>query len=166
MTTKNLLTRTNHLLIFTRPGLADVELLLQDVALPALSITKAAAPAPKVAGHTIPGTGITYTPIVVSVLCDENMDAYLAIYKWLKELVEPYKGNPVKLAESYSQASLHLLTNNKTSTGLIFEFKNLWPFDLGSVEFSTKDEDDTTVSVFPVSFEYSDYVIKKDGVVI
>lgn len=166
MSVKNLLSKTNHILVFTRTGLDPVELLLQDVAIPALGITGASLAAPKVSQHSIPGTGIVYSPLVISVLADENLESYIAVYKWIKEIVEPYKGNDKKLAESYAQASLHLLTNNKSTTGIILEFKNIWPQELGTIEFSTKDEDDTVPNSFNVTCRYQEYSIKQNGTFI
>lgn len=164
MSFKNLQKHTNHLLTINKRGTAAFTLMIQSTSIPAIIATEAAAGAPKRAGFSIIGTAMNFSDLTCKVLLDENMDSYFELYKWLKELVEPEKHNAVHFNDSVSEASMYLLTNNKTDdTKFIIDFHKLWPIGISEINFDTATTDDAPIT-FDVTFKYRTFTIKRDGV--
>lgn len=164
MSFENLQKQTNHLLQINKRGTGAFEVMIQSFALPGIALSEAGGPAPKIAGFSVVGTSVGYSDLVCKVLLDENMNSYFDIYKWVKELCEPEKHNGVKFNDSVSEASLYVLTNNKTTdTKFIVNFHRLWPVNLGEIQFDTTTTDDQVITV-DVTFKYRTFTINRDGV--
>lgn len=164
MSFKNLQKHTNHLLTINKRNTGSFTLMVQSTNVPAITANEATAGAPKRAGFSIIGTALGFGDLTCKVLLDENMDSYFEIYRWIKELVEPEKHNPVKFNDSVSEASLFLLTNNKTDdTKFIIDFHKIWPISLSEINFDAATTDDAPIT-FDVTFKYRTLTIKRDGI--
>lgn len=173
MSIQNQLSNSSHVLKFTKRSISDpdkiindFEIQLQEYEVPTFAISTAEGAAPKIAGFQIVGTAVEYTPLTVTALLDEDLKGWLEIYKWMKELVEPKKGNPVKFNDSVAQASLHILTNNRTTRQLIAEFRNIYPVELTGWVFANNQSDDVPPLTYNVTFQYESYSINDQGIKI
>lgn len=163
MTQLNLQKPTNHLFQITRPNLKTFTYQVQAVTLPGFSASTAAGPAPKISDFSVIGTSAIYGDLVLSILLDENMDTYFEIYQWLKELVEPEKGTPVKFNDSVAEAVLYILTNNKTlNNDFAVNFHKLWPYAISEIPFDATTSDDAPLS-FTATFKYRTFDITRNG---
>lgn len=164
MTQFNLQKPTNHLFQITKPNLKTFTYQVQAVTLPGFAATTAAGVAPKIADFGIVGTTAIYGDLVMSILLDENMDSYFEMYKWLKELIEPEKGTPVKFNDSVSEGILFILTNNKTTnTDFEVNFHKIWPYSISEIPFETTTTDDGPMA-FTVTFKYRTFDITRGGI--
>lgn len=163
MSQLNLQKPTNHLFKITKPGLKTFEFQVQAVTLPGFSASTAAGAAPKIQDFAIIGSTAIYGDLVLSILLDENMDSYFEIYSWLKELVEPEKGTPVKFNDSVAEATLFITTNNKTlNNDFAVDFHKIWPYAVSEIAFDTTTTDDAHLS-FTATFKYRTFTINRNG---
>lgn len=161
MIPKNILSETSHLLVINRQGMKDLELQIQTFDMPSMTINSILAPSVKREGLNMPGTRVDFDPLNVTVLLDEDLESWYSVYTWMKEITDSRKGNPIKINDSYSQAQLHILTNNKSSNNIVVEFKAVWPSILSGFAFATNTDDDVPPMVFDVNFEYDSFQVRR-----
>lgn len=164
MSQYNLQKPTNHLFEITKPGLKTFTFQCQAVMLPGFSASTAAGAAPKIQDFAVIGSTAIYGDLVCSILLDENMNSYFELYKWLKELIEPEKGNSVSFRNSTAEAILFITTNNKTlNNDFAVEFHQLWPYAISEIPFDTATTDDAPLT-FTATFKYRTFTIVRDGI--
>lgn len=163
MSQYNLQKPTNHLFEITKPGMKTFNFQCQSVMLPGFSAGTVGGASPKIGDFAIIGTTATYGDLVLSILLDEKMDSYFELYKWLKELIEPEKGNPVSFKDSVAEAILFITTNNKSFMDFSVEFHQIWPYAVSEIPFDTTTTDDAPLT-FTATFKYRTYTIHRDGI--
>lgn len=159
---KNILSESSHLFIINKQGTDDTQLMVQSFEMPTITLGQTPGGAPKLEGFQIVGTKMQFDPLILQVLLDEDLQAWYQMYSWMKELVDPKGGNPVKFNDSVSQAQLHILTNNKTNQNIIIEFKNIWPTTLSGFTFATNTTDDIPPMVFDVTFNFDSFRVRTE----
>lgn len=122
----------------------------------------------------VPGEKLTYGDLTLKFLVDENMQNYMSLHNWLTGLGFPEstsqygsvitsKDNGTKETKnSFSDGSLVILNSNYNSIAQV-RFKDLFPFSLSSLEFST-DSSDIVYLTAEASFKYTVYnILGNDG---
>jgi hypothetical protein len=110
------------------------------------------------------GDHITYEPLTIEVIMDENLEGYQEMHNWLTGLGFPkdysqYKeldDNDLDALRSdgkYSDISLTLLTNLK-NPNIVFNFRDAWPTNITGWQMSNEIEDVMYASC-EVTFAYS-----------
>tara|TARA_R110001592_G_scaffold240602_1_gene500640 strand:+ start:174 stop:773 length:600 start_codon:yes stop_codon:yes gene_type:complete len=134
----------------------------------------------------MPGSTLSFGPLDLSFLVDENLDNYKELHDWMIGLGSPQSdeqfaallrtGNdrfpgstassavtgsntPAPLNEGaiYSDATLTIL-NSKNIAKTEIRFKNVYPTSLGSLSYDVK-QSDVDYLVAPISFNYTNYEI-------
>lgn len=127
---------------------------------------------PTMYGRPLPMEGsITYDPLTISFLVDEDLENYLIIHNWLRGLGVPnqfsersdfYDLQATKIANEpvslYADGTLSVLNSNFRGNFNIV-FKDLIPTGLNALEFSAT-VDGTEYAMAQVSFRYAEYEIQ------
>ena len=151
---------------FSIKKLPELTYFAQQVALPNISLPNISIETPfstiQIAGNTL-----TFEPLSIDFLVDENMSNYLAISDWIiamgfPETRDQYTSwqnkdnvNISELAKNYSDATLQILdsSNNPIQT---ITFVDIIPTSLGNMTFLSTSTDVTYVTC-NCSFDYSYY---------
>ena len=158
---------------FSITKLPDVTYNIQQVSLPQLSLgdydfTNLFATLP------IPGNRLTYDPLTIQFLVDEEMRNYISIYNWMiglgvPESFEQYKsfigskdastlnglGDVSELSKQYSSAVLQVLGSNNVAVKTI-QFNDLFPISLESLNFQSTSTD-VNYFIASATFRFSYY---------
>jgi len=158
-----------------------VDFLCQSANIPGISMGTAVQPT-YLKDIAVPGDKVLYDDLTLRFLIDENMQNYLAIYKWITglgypESVEQYNNlkkedpyseiNDFELADpryfEFSDATLQILNSNYQPNVLV-KFKDIFPTSLTTLEFDVSERDYAYFTA-QVSFKYTIFEITdKNGV--
>ena len=170
---------------FKMSKLPLVEFFVQSANLPGISLGNATQTTP-LYDIPIPGDKISYSPLDLSFIVDENLNNYKEIHDWLLALgfpnnhtqfanlqtegsdrfpgspagsIEPGVATPAPLAEggTYSDATLTVL-NSKNIAKTEIRFQNVYPTSLTSLSYDVRQTDIDYIQA-SVSFQYMNYDI-------
>ena len=147
----NLLSPTGFKMVFTKPELKGLEFYLQSVDLPTVSVGEANYSTPKL-NVQLGGDKLVYDPFTANVLCDEKMDNFAAIYKWLNDTV-----NVDSLYDLICDVSLIVLNSSNNETRTV-NFKNCYPNSMSGIAFDT-GASEVQYASFSVTFRYDYYEV-------
>jgi hypothetical protein len=164
----NLLQQTKFLLTFSR--IPNAQYFCQTVNIPGVSMSEALQPTPFVDLYR-PGDKISYDTFDISFIINEDISSWTDIHDWIRAMtfpdnfdeyanlknLSPFIGN--KKTPQYSDGALQINTalgNRKLS----IEFSDMFPVNLSSINFTTEDENNTTMTA-TASFRFTQYKIKR-----
>lgn len=156
----NFLQPTAFKLIIDRRNYQNLEFFAQTVLHPSMSMNAAELPYSRLTSVAMPGDKLTFGELTANIILDENMNAYLEMYNWMKRLVEnpntselDRDGQPSTFADiTVSVLTSHNNTNRK------IKYVDCIPTLLGDVSFEATTGD-TQYLVFPVQFRFSYFEI-------
>jgi hypothetical protein len=152
---------------FTISKLPELEFFCQQVNLPGITLGEPefGTPFTKV---PIPGETLTFDQLRIQFLVSEDLSNFKAIHNWLYGLGFPISSSQYsefvgatdfplydELTRNFSDATLLILTNN-SNPGIIVNFRNVFPVELSTLEF-TAVENDINYLVGTASFRFSYY---------
>lgn len=115
----------------------------------------------------VPGSTFEFEPLMVRVLVDENLDAWVDLLKWMISLnnyqtLDSNGWEPGVLPEFIS---LHILDNSKTKIVMSVHYYGAWPSSLSDLEYSFAEDADPAIFV-NATFNYRYFAVEKNGVII
>ena len=154
----NPLQPTKFLLTFGR--IPTVQYFCQEVNLPGITLGEVNRATPFLDMYS-PGTKLTYDPLEITFLIDEEMESWKNLYNWFLSIADPdgfEKRTFVKelqRTEHFSDATLTILSalNNPV---LRIVFSNVFPLTLSDIQFDTKLSADTIITA-RATFRYQSY---------
>ena len=122
---------------------------VQSVGIPGVNLGTAPMPSPHTRINN-PGN-ITYDPLVCSFKVTENMENYLEILTWMKELGHPESYDQYKRNQ---ETAVLMILNSKKNTNKKIEFTDIYPINISLPNF---DVTDTDIQYFSgsVTFNYT-----------
>jgi hypothetical protein len=152
----NFLQPTKFLLTFNRVG--ALQYFCQSVNLPGISLDDAERPTPFVNLYS-PGTKLTYNPLNVTFIVDEDLITWQNLQQWLNSIASPegFQGRNGKPSDNFSDATLTILTNLNNSN-LRIQYYNVFPTSISDIDFDTKLSADDIITA-SASFRYDYYEI-------
>lgn len=160
---QNTMSTNNHKFVLNKSDAKTFNWQVQAFVLPDIELASAkATSSPKVGSWSIAGTAMYFNELEVTFLLDENLEAWIEIYKWMKELVRPYGNQTQEIIPTESTISIHLMNNNRSSLGKVFNFYRVWPVRLGGIDFSTMNESPEELSC-TVAFKFDTYDLSIDA---
>lgn len=160
---------TSNGFLFTVEKLPELKYFSQSAVIPQISISQVDQSNPFVNLHH-PGEKINFDPITVNFMIDENMNNYIAIYKWMiglgfpesnqqySDFLKNQRNALTEVNKVYSDGTLVVLGHDYTAVRTV-EFVDLFPIALSSVEFSSNNTDAPPV-IGSVTFSYNFYKFK------
>jgi len=170
-TNQNFLSPIEFKLVLNR--LPNVEFFVRSATVPGISSGHTDIATPFKTFHN-PGDRLQYDEFTVSIICDENMEAFREVSNWLVALTFPedftqYASlNPKTVGSGgatlnnrgegvKSDGSLVILNSNKNANVTV-KFKDMFPISVGSIQLDTSGSD-VTPPTFDITFKYGKYDI-------
>lgn len=152
---------SNNKFDFVLKRIPNLTFFVQSVNLPGIVLQSTSINTPAVS-LSIPGNQITFSPISVSFIVDEEMRSWYEIYNWIYQLGNPrdnnkigtLTGEPGSDTHIYSDATLFIKSNSNNPQWKV-DFHEMYPTDLGEIQFSTVDGQEFITS--SVTFNYTYY---------
>ena len=115
---------------------------------------------------------MTYDPLTLSFLVNEDMGNWLEIYNWMKEFTiydeflnpkslkerqidSTIKGSP----ENYQVDGTLVILNSNSRPQVTVTFKDMWPNSLGEIDLNATDGDASQITC-TATFQYRDYSVE------
>lgn len=112
------------------------------------------------------GEKLSYDPLTVSALVDEDMRVFEETYNWLKALTRPHSFDeyPRKSIKD-PQAPLYFdayltATTNAHNPNIRFKFYNCHPTTIGAINFDTKTDPDN-IPTMDVTFRFDTFELQR-----
>jgi hypothetical protein len=150
----NLLSPTGFKMIFTKPELKGLEFYLQSVDLPTVSVGEANLSTPRL-NIMLGGDKLQFDPFTASILSDEKMDNFAAIYKWLNDTVNT--DSPYDLVCDVSL----IILNSSNNASRTINFKNCYPNSMSGIAFDV-GQTEVQYASFTVTFRYDYYEVSPE----
>ena len=156
---------SNNKFEFKINRLPNTVFFVQSVNLPTITLGNTTVASPYVTINR-PSNLLTFEPLTINYIMDENMAVWFEIYDWIKALGNPTSldklGNlsisPTTQNSITSDAAL-IIKTNANNPNIIVNFKDIFPTDLSGVQFSTIDSQEFLTS--SITFQYTYYTIEK-----
>jgi hypothetical protein len=154
----NLLQPTKFLLTFSR--IATTQYFCQSVNVPSVSLGQVQRDTPFLDLYS-PGTKLTYDPLDISFIIDEELQSWKNLYDWFISIADPdgfggrMQNRELQQQKQFSDATLTILSalNNPI---LRIEFTNVFPLTMSNINFDTRLSADTIVTC-DATFRYQSY---------
>ena len=151
--------KTVNFNILLHPDSRKLEFMVQEVNIPGFTLGDVHIGHPGQSYHHI-GDDITWNPLVLTILCDEDLEAYLECYNLITKTKNPKTGELVIDVIKFD--GVLMITTNKMNYNYEFFFRDCWIFDLSDLRVSVAEADSTPVT-FTVTIYYDYFeVIKRE----
>lgn len=151
---------------FSVQKLPDITFFCQQANLPGIMLGEPTYATP-FSTQPIPGDTLSYEPLELQFLIDEDMQNYRTLYNWIvalgfPESYEQYINQNAQdataygeLAKNYSDATLQILDSNNQAVQTV-QFYDVFPTNISSLQFSSTNED-VNYLVGSVTFRFGWY---------
>lgn len=151
---------SNNKFEFVINRLPNVRFFVQSLNLPSISLLNTQVPNPYVTAQ-IPGNQLSFEQLTITYMMDESMGGWQEIYDWITNLGNPEGLDklgtltqvPGRKNSVTSDASL-LIKTNANNPAIRIEFKDLFPGELGGVQFSSTDTQEFLTSTITFLYDY------------
>ena len=154
----NLLQSTKFLLTFDR--IRTTQYFCQTVNLPGVSLGEVSRATPFLDMYS-PGTKLTYDPLVVEFILDEELQGWKNIYDWFLSMADPDGfekrdgSRELQTNKHFSDATLSILSGLNNPLVRI-HYSNLFPLSISDIRFDTTQSADTILTA-TATFRYQSY---------
>ena len=125
--------------------------------LPTLSQNEVPIPDPVLGFRYKPTNTTTIAPMTVTFLVDEDYSNYMEILDLMYKAAGPDMSKRYQTGEvTGSDGSLHILSNNKNVSEVVFTFHNLFPTILGELQM-TNESPDPMLTDLTLQYDYMSY---------
>lgn len=100
---------------------------------------------------------MTYDPLNVRFMCDENMEIYKDLFNWMRNNTLDQNSDEIL---SVADIRMHILSSHSNKTREI-HFINAFPTSIGSIEFNLQTSE-ITYANFDVTFRYDLFNIEAE----
>ena len=111
----------------------------------------------------VPGNDLTFEPLSVTFLVDENLNNWRELYDWLTGIGFPNDyneySNQKKNKQIYSDATLTIVNSNMVPNYIIM-FKDLFPINVSDINFDSGSADIEGIKA-TAAFRYLSYTYEK-----
>jgi hypothetical protein len=122
-----------------------------------LSTSEEAIPDPRYGERYVPGNTQQVAPLTITFLVDEDYSNYMEIIALMHKASGPDLSKRFKPGEATgSDGSLHILSNNKNVSDVVFTFHNLFPTVLGELQL-TNEATEPLVTDLTLQYDYVTY---------
>lgn len=98
------------------------------------------------------GSKLTFEPMILTFIVDEDMANYLELYRWMQEMIRTDDEEANK-----SDGSLFIM-NGQMNQKLVARFTGIFPVSITELSFGTNDSDNiTTVATVTFNYNYFDF---------
>tara|TARA_B100000579_G_C22690296_1_gene784669 strand:- start:400 stop:963 length:564 start_codon:yes stop_codon:yes gene_type:complete len=156
--------------------LPKVKYFLTGVTLPSVNFSETTHETTLAIQSYLPGDSVTFDPLLITFLVDEDMTNYQEIYNWIIQLGPGYDTDDFRtltgatktttgfsnrsadFAEMYSDATL-IVNTSSNNANVEFMFEDCFPTSLGNIEF-TSNADGQEYATCDLTLRYTLFKIK------
>lgn len=139
----------------------ETQFYCQTANLPGVSISEIPVSTPH-KQHYVAGDNVTFDEFSITIILDEYLKNWEEIQKWIMGLGKPFGFEQYEKRKDEglnTTGQLFILTGSKNPS-LRFDFYDLWPKSIGSVQFDLTAADITYTTV-DVVFQYNYYTMTR-----
>ena len=136
--------------------------------LPSINFSEATFNTPLAVESLVPGDKITFDPLTVRFIVDEDMKNYQEIYNWIMKLgpgidtdTSTVKFINADFSQMYSDCIL-IVNTSSNNANLEIQFVDAFPTSLGSIDFVT-DASEVEYAVCELTLRYTFFKISEIG---
>ena len=154
----NLLQPTKFLLTFNR--IRDTQYFCQTVNVPGVSLGEVIRVTPFLDMYS-PGTKLSYEPLLIDFILDEDLQGWKNIYDWFLSMADPDGfekrdgSKELQTNKHFSDATLTILSGLNNPI-LRIQYTNVFPLSIGDIRFDTTQSADTILTA-TATFRYQSY---------
>lgn len=157
--------------LFSIARYPDLEFPIQTVAIPPVSMGVASQNTPQ-SNVKWPGEKVTYPPLSIRFMLNEDLSNYIELYGWMKGIAAPKM--PQDFASTFrrfevavdkqdinqfSDLTLVMLNSNNNPT-VQFTFKYAWPTQIGGIQMDTTSDGEEYLYC-DAQFDYTYFDVEK-----
>jgi hypothetical protein len=135
---------------------------ITSVNLPGISLAEVNQPTPFMPTQ-VPGNDLTFEPLNITFLVDENLNNWRELYDWLSGIGFPNEYSEYKDQKEnrqiYSDATLTILNSNMNANYIV-KFNDLFPTSISEVSFDSASADIEGIKA-TATFRYLTYSYEK-----
>lgn len=145
---------------FSLHRLPDTTFRVVELTLPGISITPVNSGYPS-GSQYFPGSAVEFEPLQVTFVVDENLKNYQEIYRWItQQRYNEQVYTPTSPEETFLVSDGTVITmTNASNPNRVFSFKDLFPIDLGPIQFNTRDSTPEIVTC-TVTFRFAYFTLE------
>lgn len=149
---------------FLFPDKPFLKYFCQTVIIPSVSTNVISVPTPFSDTYRH-GEKLSYDPLVITALIDEDLRVWQETYNWLKSLTRPTSFDEYPRKSLRDPTPLYFdgyltVNTNANKPNIRFHFHNCHPSDIGSINFDTKVDADT-IPTCDFTFRYDGYEVER-----
>ena len=149
---------------FIIPDKPFLKYFCQTVEIPGVTTGEVAVPTP-FSNTYRHGDKLSFEPLTITAMIDEDMKVWQETYNWLKSLTRPASFDEYARKSSTDKTPLYFdgyltVNTNSNNPNLRFKFLNCHPTSLGSIQFDTKTDADN-IPTCNITFRYDLFEIER-----
>lgn len=156
---------SNNKFDFTIQRLPNLVFFVQSVNLPGITLTQNNIQTPFTQVN-LPGNQLEYGELSLTLIMDEDFQAWFEMYNWMNALGNPDSYNkrgsltdtPGKINSVTSDAAL-IVKTNANNPNIVIDFKDIFPTSLSDLTFATTESQDFLT--ITTSFNYTSYSARR-----
>jgi len=158
----NLFQPTGFKVIIDKKKFGNLEFFAQSFTHPSTTLSAVEVPFSRITGIPVPGDAITFGEVIISVLLDEDFNAYTEMFNWLNDAVQTNFTTQTDRTTSkyptFSDMRIVALTshNNKNKT---FKYIDAFPTSVGDITFEATNAGVEYIT-FMTTFRFSYFEIE------
>ena len=129
------------------PGAAELNYFIQSVPLPGISISNQSNLFKNMPAN-LPGNGVSFDPLNVRMVVDEDLRNYSYLLRWILKLTK----GPEPLVSLFEDLTLHITDTNKINNRTVV-FYGAYPTSISSLDFNSAVASPEPL-IADVSFQY------------
>jgi len=154
---RNLLPVSDFRIVFgPTKELTNLHIYATSVTLPSVNLADLNTPFRHEQGFT-PSNRMTFDPLNIRFMCDENMEIYRDLFNWMKNNTLDQNHEQIL---SVADIRMHILSSHSNKTREI-HFIDAFPTSIGSIEFNLQTSEITYAS-FDATFRYDKFTIEAE----
>jgi len=161
LSTVNLLQPTAFRITIDRQHYANLEFFAQSVLHPAMTLSAVEVPYKRIGSIPFAGDKLQFSELSANIIIDEDLNAYVEMYNWMRRLVETNETSPFDRTETAPPTSaditVSVLSSHNNPTKQL-KYVDCVPTLLGDVSFEATSGD-VEYLIFPVAFRFSYFEI-------
>jgi hypothetical protein len=106
-----------------------------------------------------PGDSLEFNPLTLTVICDEDLQAYKDVYTYILKMTHNPVTNVIQVDPEVFDAYL-LLTTNKNNITHRLHFHDMWIESISDLQLQTVSPDENNIS-FTVGLKYVYYLFEE-----
>jgi len=136
----NLAKSTNYKMNFA--ALPGVDFWLMTANIPTITSNEVPIPNP-IHGNTYrPSNTIYWAPLMFTFLVDEDYSNYFELYSWFQRMSgSDVAGRELHDKDLQTTGSIHILSNNKNVSDVVFTFHNAFPTIMGEIQLNNESSE-------------------------